>query len=232
MSEFADLFEALAAEFPAGEVKTRNQGGRSLAYIQAHTVMDRLDAVVGPENWWTELIPTGTARGTSWLCKLSIRLPDGSILTKQDVGSNAGMTINGQPDTENDDKSGASDAIKRAAVHFGIARYLRGGGAGSLGGPQPGNRRQSSGHSQESRHNGPPQSGKALFAWVKAAEERHGDGLLNYLNEWASAQGIVGRMVEWNPSQVARAHAEALAAIERFTGDGAGHDVHAEAGAY
>lgn len=227
MTKYPELFEALSAPFPQGELKTLNKGGRSLTYIQAHTVMERLDAVLGPENWWTELIPTGTAHGTSWLCKLTIRLPDGSLLTKQDVGSNAGMTVNGQPDTENDDKSGASDAIKRAAVHFGIARYLRGGTTagpatnrqpgqaprGHVEGPMPA--REGSGHAGRGDGGEPPRTGKALFAWIKQAEQRHGSGLLTYINEWASAQGYAGRMIEWPPTVVSEAYLEAVAAIQR-----------------
>jgi hypothetical protein len=228
MTKYPELFEALSAPFPQGELKTLNKGGRSLTYIQAHTVMERLDAVLGPENWWTELIPTGTAHGTSWLCKLTIRLPDGSLLTKQDVGSNAGMTVNGQPDTENDDKSGASDAIKRAAVHFGIARYLRGGmgsggpmprGHGDPHGPGPASASTRNGSQSGSggggNSNQPPRTGKALFAWIKQAEQRHGSGLLTYINEWASAQGYAGRMVEWSPTVVSEAYLEAVAAIQR-----------------
>src|SRR5206468_2281753 len=53
------------------------------------------------------------------LCRLTIRLPDGSELTKCDAGGYAGMA-----DSGDDDKSGYSDAFKRAAVKFGVARYL------------------------------------------------------------------------------------------------------------
>ena len=44
--------------------------------------------------------------------------PDGSVLTKCDAGGYAGMA-----DSGDDDKSGYSDAFKRAAVKFGVARY-------------------------------------------------------------------------------------------------------------
>src|SRR5208337_2608547 len=55
----------------------------------------------------------------SVICRLTIRLPDGSTLTKSDAGGYAGMS-----DSGDDDKSGFSDAFKRAAVKFGIGRYL------------------------------------------------------------------------------------------------------------
>src|SRR3954466_15048947 len=116
MTKFPDLFAALAAPFEAHEVKIRPaQGGRQLHYITARTAMNRLDNVLGPENWWDEYVPGES----SVLCRLTVRLPDGSTLTKSDAGGYAGM-----PDSGDDDKSGFSDAFKRAAVKFGVGRYL------------------------------------------------------------------------------------------------------------
>ncbi len=115
MTQFPDLFAALAAPFDASEVRSRSQGGRVLHYITARTAMNRLDNVFGPENWWDEYVPGEH----SVLCRLTVRLPDGSTLTKSDAGGYAGM-----PDQGDDDKSGFSDAFKRTAVKFGVGRYL------------------------------------------------------------------------------------------------------------
>jgi hypothetical protein len=115
MTQHPDIFAALAAPFATHEVKVRQQAGRQLHYITARTAMNRLDSVLGPENWWDDYIPSEH----SVLCRLTIRLPDGSILTKADAGGYAGMSDQGD-----DDKSGYSDAFKRAAVKFGVARYL------------------------------------------------------------------------------------------------------------
>jgi hypothetical protein len=114
-TRFAELFRALAAPFDSGEVKVRSHSGRQLHYITARSAMNRLDDVVGPANWWDDYIPSEN----SVLCRLSIRLPDGSTLTKSDAGGYAGMADQGD-----DDKSGYSDSFKRAAVKFGVARYL------------------------------------------------------------------------------------------------------------
>jgi hypothetical protein len=100
MTKHPDLFAALAAPFDAHEVKVRSQAGRQLHYITARTAMNRLDNVLGPENWWDEYLPGEN----SVLCKLTIRLPDGSLLTKADAGGYAGMA-----DSGDDDKSGYSD---------------------------------------------------------------------------------------------------------------------------
>ena len=77
--------------------------------------MNRLDEVLGPENWWDDFVPLEH----SVICRLTIRLPDGTILTKCDAGGYAGLA-----DPGDDDKSGFADAFKRTAVKFGVGRYL------------------------------------------------------------------------------------------------------------
>lgn len=114
-TKHVEIFTALAAEFRKEEVKTRPQGGRQLSYITARTAMNRLDDVLGPENWWDDYRLAGEAL----ICRLSIRLPDGLVVAKEDAGGAAGMS-----DAGDDDKSQFSDAFKRAAVKFGIGRYL------------------------------------------------------------------------------------------------------------
>ena len=93
------------------------KGNRALAicYIDARDVMDRLDAVVGAENWQDayEVLPTGDV-----FCRLSVRF-GGEWITKADVGG-----MSDQPDQGDRLKAATSDALKRAAVKFGIGRYL------------------------------------------------------------------------------------------------------------
>ncbi len=119
-TDFPDLFTELARPFPKNEVKVRAApGGRQLSYITARQVANRLDEVLGPENWWDEYHPLEH----SVICKLSILLPNGRVLTKADAGGYAGMKDEGD-----DEKSGFSDAFKRAAVKFGLGRFLYGDG--------------------------------------------------------------------------------------------------------
>jgi hypothetical protein len=118
-TKYPDLFAALAAPFEKSEVKALNVKGRQMHYITARTAMNRLDQVLGPENWWDEYLPGED----SVRCQLTIRLPDGATLTKYDAGGYAGMQDQGD-----DDKSGYSDAFKRACVKFGVGRYLYGDG--------------------------------------------------------------------------------------------------------
>ncbi len=124
MTKFPDFFKALSADF-GGDVKERKQldkkTGKTLIfpYVTARTVMNRLDDVCGPEGWFADY--TETRRGV--LCKLSIRLPDDTWITKADAGGFAGMARPGY-----DEKSGFSDALKRAAAQFGLGRSLYGDG--------------------------------------------------------------------------------------------------------
>jgi hypothetical protein len=226
MTQHHELFASLAAPFEPNEIKVRSHTGRQLHYITARTVMNRLDSVLGPENWWDEYVPNEN----SVLCRLTIRLPDGSTLTKSDAGGYAGMA-----DSGDDDKSGYSDAFKRAAVKFGIARYLYRDGVPSFvqeslqaqaqaqGENPPKAERSAIGttaaqstssprNSQEVAN--PPRTGRALFAWTKEQEQQHQVGLLKYLNQWAKLQDFPGRMVDWNADQVTLGYHEAIRKIQ------------------
>lgn len=110
--------EALKAEFPRNKIHWRAQtltkdGSKAmaLAYLDARDVMDRLDAVCDPENWQTEHIDCG---GGKLACRIGI-LIDGNWVWKSD---GAGST-----DIEAE-KGAFSTALKRAAVAWGVGRYL------------------------------------------------------------------------------------------------------------
>ena len=112
------LFDALCQPFPSDSVEWRvgstNQDKTKalpLAYIDARTVMDRLDSICGPENWQCNYVP-----GPGLLvCNLGVRVPSGEWIWKAD---GAGAT-----DIEGE-KGMLSDALKRAAVRWGVGRYL------------------------------------------------------------------------------------------------------------
>lgn len=128
-------FKALAEPFPAEDVEwfisatTRDKSkGLAVPFITNRAVQDRLDTVCGPENWkneYTALKETdvidrdGTITGKkfSYLCGISVWSESrGEWITKWD----------GAEDTDVEAlKGGLSSAMKRAAVQFGIGRYLR-----------------------------------------------------------------------------------------------------------
>lgn len=114
------LTAALAEPFEPREVKWKPQsvkGNRCLAmcYIDARLIQDRLDEVLGVENWQDsyKLLPDGSV-----VCRLRCKLGDHWV-SKTDVGSPSE-----QPDGGDRLKAAFSDALKRAAVKFGIGRYL------------------------------------------------------------------------------------------------------------
>jgi hypothetical protein len=181
--------------------------------------MNRLDNVLGPENWWDEYSPNEN----SVLCRLTIRLPDGTTLTKADAGGYAGMA-----DSGDDDKSGYSDAFKRAAVKFGVARYLYRDGVPAFvqertpvavpvapePAPAPASNTNAPAAKSAPPAGQPPRTGKALFAWTKDQEQRSEVGLLKYLNQWAKLQEFPGRMIDWDAEQVSLAYREACRKLE------------------
>lgn len=108
---------ALAAPFPPAEIEWRvgsttgdKSKGMALAYLTARHVMDRLDTVCGFANWQDRY----EFHGTRTVCYLSIRIGD-EWVTKADGA--------GDSDVEAE-KGAISDALKRAAVKWGIGRYL------------------------------------------------------------------------------------------------------------
>lgn len=115
----ATLFAQLADYFPEEQVRFR-EGKNGGHYLKAPNVMNRLDSVLGPAGWWDvyQVLDELTVE-----CALTIRLPDGSTLTKRDVGIRKPMD-SGKVDPGCSWKAAYSDALKRAAVKFGVGRHL------------------------------------------------------------------------------------------------------------
>jgi hypothetical protein len=92
-------------------------GSRALAvaYLDARAVQARLDEVLGLDGWQDDYrcLPDGSV-----VCRLRLRI-NGKWITKVDVGGPSE-----QPDGGDRLKAAFSDALKRAAVKFGIGRYL------------------------------------------------------------------------------------------------------------
>jgi hypothetical protein len=114
------LANALSAPFEPREIKfkpqmVKNNRALAMAYIDARLIQDRLDAVLGVENWQDkyDILHDGSV-----MCSLRVKLGSRWI-TKTDVGSPSE-----QPDAGDRLKAAFSDGLKRAAVKFGIGRYL------------------------------------------------------------------------------------------------------------
>jgi hypothetical protein len=117
-----DIFNALSAEFHPDDVKVRDGGqGRKLPYIRPRTAANRLDEVLGWQNWECDVVPVSDH---AYKCVLTVTLPDGRRVTKAAIGAKSTMSKSGKVDPGDDDKGGDSDAFKRAASLFGVGRYL------------------------------------------------------------------------------------------------------------
>lgn len=103
-----------AVEWRAGQAGIKQDGSvwcKVLAYITNRAIMERLDEICGKENWRNEYVP-GPQGGI--LCGISIRI-DHEWVTKWDGAENTDVEAV---------KGGLSDSMKRAAVQWGIGRYL------------------------------------------------------------------------------------------------------------
>ena len=111
-----DLSFELAKPFPRESIEWRVQrttkdgtAGLALAYVNARTVQDRLNVVMG-SNWQCKHINYGPKT----ICHLGLKL-DGEWKWRSD----------GAGDTNYEaDKGAMSDSFKRSAVMWGIGRHL------------------------------------------------------------------------------------------------------------
>lgn len=121
-----DIFEQLKAPFPpekiswrVGSTKKDKSSGLALAYIDARDVMQRLDDVVGGGGWQVRY----SHADKKTICELSLLVP---AYDYNDTNRREWITkSNGAGDSDIEAEKGAiSDAFKRAAVLWGIGRYL------------------------------------------------------------------------------------------------------------
>ena len=115
-----EVATALASPFDLSAIRfkpaiVRGDRALALAYVDARAVQDRLDEVLGVAGWQDEY---EFLAGGAVLCRLKVFI-GGRWLIKSDVGS-AGERA-GDIDRR---KAAFSDALKRAAVKFGVGRYL------------------------------------------------------------------------------------------------------------
>lgn len=121
------MFDKLSAPFHPSKVswrvgamnKDRNKpAGMALAYLDWRDVMERLDEACGPNNWQSECFDAGDGRLAA---KIGINV-DGEWVWKCD-GAGGREADRGLSEM-NANKGDFSDALKRAAVQWGVGRYL------------------------------------------------------------------------------------------------------------
>lgn len=124
MTDKKDYARLLQDPFDPADIEWRaQQGGISggskpwvkvIPYITSRAVQQRLDDVFGPFNWKIEQRETNDGKG--YICTISVKDPtSGEWISKQDGSEKTNI----EPL-----KGGVSGAMKRAAVQWGIGRYL------------------------------------------------------------------------------------------------------------
>lgn len=87
-------------------------GAKCVAYIDARQVQDLLDEVVGAENWQCKY----SEHKNNLFCSIGILQEDCDVwVWKSDCGTESNVEK---------EKGEASDAFKRAAVMWGVGRFL------------------------------------------------------------------------------------------------------------
>jgi hypothetical protein len=116
MRELTQPFRQEDIEFRPQQVGYRGDRPYAMimAYVTNRAIQTRLDKTVGCMNWKNEFHPLPNSVGEGALCGLSIKF-NGEWVTKYDGADNTGMEAT---------KGGLSGAMKRAAVEWGIGRYL------------------------------------------------------------------------------------------------------------
>ena len=119
----ADLrkpFDPKKVSWRIGSTNADKTKGMALAYIDARDVQDRFDEVCGIEGWANRFIPMHDKKT---VCEIGVKVSHGSDLAgprMEWVWKSDGA---GDSDVEAE-KGALSDAFKRAAVKWGVGRYL------------------------------------------------------------------------------------------------------------
>jgi hypothetical protein len=111
LKKLCEPFDPDRISWRVGSTSGDKKRGMALAYIDARDVMQRLDDVCGTENWQCRY----SHADKKTVCEIAINIPGNCWVWKAD----------GAGDTDFEaDKGALSDAFKRAAVRWGIGRYL------------------------------------------------------------------------------------------------------------
>ena len=130
--QLCEPFAAADVEWRVTKMRNSNSEGLVVAFIDSRAIQNRLDDVVGPFCWRTRFIPwhqyvpkpgkyenpseTPKTPISSQLCGLSIYLEERKEWVEK---------VDGAENTDIEAiKGGISDSFKRAAVLWGVGRYL------------------------------------------------------------------------------------------------------------
>lgn len=121
LNKLKEPFSLRFISWRAGKIDEAAGLAEALPYVDARAVQIRLDDVLGPTNWsvrFTEVIAGN--RLVAVRCTLALRV-EGVWVEKEDA---APVSPRDDSSAEFALKGAYSDALKRAAVQWGVARYL------------------------------------------------------------------------------------------------------------
>jgi DNA recombination protein Rad52 len=129
--------ETLAQDVPDDEIEQREgPGGRMLSYVSGFYVVDMLNQIFGHDGWAHEIrnlkevvalreitTNSGVRFVVAYTCECILRVrhekPNEHDTTHEDVGYGDGMDKDAGKAVESAVKEAATDALKRAARHYG-----------------------------------------------------------------------------------------------------------------
>lgn len=134
MSFSPETKAALGAKLPATAVKARQQGGRSVSYIEGWHAIAEANRIFGFDGWTRETVDIkcvnerereiGTNKkpgwGVSYIAKVRvIAFAGDSLVTREGVGAGHGIDVDLGQAHESAIKEAETDAMKRALMTFG-----------------------------------------------------------------------------------------------------------------
>jgi len=122
-----DLYQKLSEQFPREMERTLNKGGANLTYIPVSEVINRMNKILGVENW-SFSIKGYTEIGDSIVAHVSVvATVNGNVVTRDGVGGQkikrikaTGLAV----DYGDEVKGAVSDALKKAVQTLGVGLYL------------------------------------------------------------------------------------------------------------
>lgn len=122
----SNTYQLLTEPFPAEMERTLNKGGVSLVYIPVSEVINRMNKIIGVENWSYQ-VKTWQQLGTSIVAHVTLTVEiDGKTIMRDGVGGQKiKLSKSQEPLDIGDELKGAvSDALKKASQTLGIGLYL------------------------------------------------------------------------------------------------------------
>lgn len=140
MKPMETIVAELEAPIPRSAVRTRDEAGLTLSYVDGHYVVARLNAVLGHDRWSYSLEELGVVAtsndekggkaytNVSYRAQVSLRwvIDDETYMTasRMDVGFGHGRSTNAGKAHESAGKEAVTDALKRAARTLGNSMGL------------------------------------------------------------------------------------------------------------